>query len=209
MQDIKNVNDYLKKISKSYSSKKKITDILNNFRLLTPEYQKFNETDDSIQYSSPVFSECTPDEQEVFVNTELVTFESGVCNSIYEKYGFMYSWKDIYDLVHDPLYKNTEKVNRKVVYSSMVPTRPIGDKAFETWNGLQIIDLDIKNTEITEALKPIIFDELKKYHWFVGLTKSASGKSLHIWTKITPISINPENKRVEYFCNFRHKYSDV
>ena len=209
MQDIKNVNDYLKKISKSYSSKKKITDILNNFRLLTPEYQKFNETDDSIQYSSPVFSECTPDEQEVFVNTELVTFESLVCNSIYDKYGFMYSWKDIYDLVHDPIYKNTEKANRKVVYSSMVPNRPIGDKAFETWNGLQIIDLDIKNIEITEALKPIIFNELKKYHWFVGLTKSASGKSLHIWTKITPISINPENKRVEYFCNFRHKYSYI
>ena len=40
MQNIKDVNDYLKKVSKSYNSKNKITDILNNFRLLTPEYQK-------------------------------------------------------------------------------------------------------------------------------------------------------------------------
>ena len=97
MQDIKNVNDYLKKISKSYSSKKKITDILNNFRLLTPEYQKFNETDESIKYSSPIFSECPKDEQEVFVNTELL-FESTVCNSIYDKHGITYNWKEVYDL---------------------------------------------------------------------------------------------------------------
>ena len=208
MTEIKNVNDYLKKISKSYSSKKKITDILNNFRLLTPEYQKFNETDESIQYSSPVFSGCTPDEQEVFVNTELI-FESTVCNSIYDKHGITYNWKEVYDLIYDPIYKNVEKINRRVVYPSNTFERPIGDKAFDTWNGLQIIDLDIKNIEIANKLKPIIFDELKKYHWFLGITRSASGKSLHVWTKITPISINPDNKKVEYFCNFRHKYSYV
>ena len=209
MSEIKNVNEYLKKVSKSYSSKKKITDILNNFRLLTPEYQKFNETDESIAYSSDIFSECTEDEQNVFVNTELITLESVVCNSVYEKYGIMYNWKDIYDLVHDPIYKNVEKINRKVVYSSMVPNRPVGETAFDTWNGLQIIDLDIKNADIATNLKPIIFNELKKYHWFLGITRSASGKSLHVWTKITPISIKAENKKVEYFCNFRHKYSYI
>ena len=137
MSEIKNVNEYLKKVSKSYSSKKKITDILNNFRLLTPEYQKFNETDESIAYSSDIFSECTEDEQNVFVNTELITLESVVCNSVYEKYGIMYNWKDIYDLIHDPIYKNVEKINRKVVYSSMVPNRPVGETAFDTWNGLR------------------------------------------------------------------------
>jgi hypothetical protein len=209
MSEIKNVNEYLKKVSKSYSSKKKITDILNNFRLLTPEYQKFNETNEAIHYSSPVFSKCTEDEQDVFVNTELITLECVVCNSIYEKYGIMYNWKNVYDLIHDPIYKTVEKINRKVVYSSMIPVRPVGETAFDNWNGLQIIDLDIKNSDIAETLKPIIFDELKKYHWFLGITKSASGKSLHVWTKITPISIKAENKKVEYFCNFRHKYSYV
>lgn len=209
MTEIKNVNEYLKKVSKSYSSKKKITDILNNFRLLTPEYQKFNETNETIHYSSPVFSKCTKDEQDVFINTELITLECVVCNSIYEKYGIMYNWKNVYDLIHDPIYKTVEKINRKVVYSSMIPVRPVGETAFDNWNGLQIIDLDIKNSDIAETLKPIIFDELKKYHWFLGITKSASGKSLHVWTKITPISIKAENKKVEYFCNFRHKYSYV
>ena len=209
MQDIKNVNEYLKKISKAYGSKKKISDILNNFRLLTPEYQKFNEEDNSIQYSSFNFAECTNEEKSVFINTELLTLESVVCNSIYEKYGIMYNWYDIYNLILDPIYRNTEKINRKVVYSSMLPNRPIGDEAFNTWNGLQIIDLDIKDAEIANKLKPVIFEELKKYHWFLGICKSASGKSLHVWTKITPISIKAENKRVEYLCNFRHKYSYI
>ena len=31
------------------------------------------------------------------------------------------------------------------------------------------------------------FNELKKFHWFLGVCKSASGKGLHVWTKITPI----------------------
>ena len=30
---------------------------------------------------------------------------------------------------------------------------------------------------------------------------------MHVWTKITPISAIAENKRIEYLCNFRHKYS--
>ena len=208
MHEIKDVNEYLKKVSKSYNSKKKISDILNNFRLLTPEYQRFNETDNSIKYSSDVFSECTEDEQNVFINTEL-TFESTICNTIYEKHGITYNWKEIYDLIHDPIYKKTEKINRRVVYPSNGFERPIGDKAFNLWNGLQIIDLDIKNADIATNLKPIIFNELKKYHWFLGITKSASGKSLHVWTKITPISTELKNKQVEYFCNFRHKYSYI
>ena len=74
---------------------------------------------------------------------------------------------------------------------------------------MQIIDLDIKDEKIADGLKPIIFNELSRYNWFLGICKSASGKSLHVWTKITPISTERENLRVEYLCNFRHKYSYV
>ena len=207
--NIGDINEYLKRLTSTYDKRKSITDILNEFRLMTPEYQKFNEVVQSKTYSSCDFLECSADEQNQFTNDQLITFESSVCNSVYEKYGIMYNWREVFNLLLDPVYKNTEKINRKVVFSSMIPTRPIGDAAYNSWNGLQIIDLDIKNADIANKLKPIIFDELKKYHWFLGVCKSASGKSLHVWTKINPISIKPENKRVEYLCNFRHKYSYI
>ena len=152
--------DHIKKVSKLYTKSKKVTDI---YRLLTPEYQEFNDTVEKVSYSNDDFLLCTPEEKAQFVNTELITFESVVCNTIYEKYGIMHSWIDVFNLMQDPIYKTVEKINRKVIYSSMVPNRPIGDTAFDTWNGLQIIDLDIKEATIADALKPIIFNELKKY----------------------------------------------
>ena len=205
--DKSNIN-YLKKISDSYN-KKNITDIFNSFRLLTPEYQAFNERVKTKTYSSIIYDQCTEEEKNEFVKDQLLTFESCVCNTIYEKYGFMYTWKDIYDLIKDPIYKRVEKINRKVVYSSSIPNRPIGDTAYNTWNGLQIIDLDIKDKKLSDQLKEILFNELSKYNWFLGICKSVSGKSLHVWTKITPISVKPENLRIEYLCNFRHKYSYI
>jgi len=33
--------------------------------------------------------------------------------------------------------------------------------------------------------------------------------SLHVWTKITPLSIDQHNRKIEYLCNFRHKYSYI
>lgn len=207
IEEAKGLVNYIKKVSDTYDKHKKIGDILNSFRLLTPEYQQFNEIKEHHNYSNDNYLQCTEDEKQNFCNSELVTLESLVTNSIYEKYGIMYSWKDIFNLIIDPVYKNTDKINRKVVYSSSINSRPIGDAAFDTWNGLQIIDLDIKNEDLSNKLKPLLFDDLKKYHWFLGICKSASGKSLHVWTKITPISIKHDNRKVEYLCNFRHKYS--
>jgi len=109
----------------------------------------------------------------------------------------------------DPTYKNTEKIKRKVVYSSSTNQRPIGDMSYNVWNGLQIIDIDIKDETLALNLKQVLFNELKQYHWFLGCCISASGKSCHVWTKITPISIETNARRIEYVCNFRHKYSYI
>lgn len=209
MQDIKDLNNYLKAVNKQYSKKGTINDVLNNFRLLSPEYQKLTENAQSgyIQYSSINLNECDTTEKESFKT--YINFESVVCNSIYDKHGIMYTWPEIIDLMVDPIYKNVEKIQRKVIFSSKTQMRPIGDTAFDTWNGLQIIDLDIKDEQISTGLKPILFKELSKYQWFLGIVKSASGKSLHVYTKITPISTEHNNLRVEYLCNFRHKYSYV
>ena len=204
------IGTYLKKINDSFDAKKSLSDVIDNFRCISKEYQEFNSIDQTIRnYSNNNYSLCTEDEKDNFDNIELETLECLVCNTIYDRVGILWNWKEIFDLIKDPIYKNTEKIQRKVVYSSMSNNRPIGDAAYATWNGLQIIDLDIKDAELAKKLKPKIFDDLKKFHWFLGICTSASGKSLHVWTKINPISVEFSKRKVEYLCNFRHKYSYV
>ena len=53
------------------------------------------------------------------------------------------------------------------------------------------------NIDANEKLK-YIFNELKKFNWFLGVCKSASGKGLHVWTKIVPIANEFKNRKIEY-----------
>ena len=205
------LGNYLKKINDQYSSKNKsLTDILKSFSQISNEYNKLNDNEESnITYSSYNYKECSDNEQEEFFGDQLQFIETLVTNSIYEKSGIVWNWGDIYKLMNDASYKNVEKIKRKVVYSTSSNQRPIGDVSYNIWNGLQIIDIDIKNQEIATKLKYILFEELKQYHWFLGCCISASGKSCHVWTKITPISIESKSRKIEYICNFRHKYSYI
>lgn len=203
-----NIVQYLKKVAESYSGKTAMTDIYEQFRCMSKEYEAFNEEDtDQEIYSSVNFKECSKEEQDRYLDSVLSMVSCLITNSIYDKVGIVQSWKDIWMLTQDPIYKNVEKASRKVVFSVSSNNRPIGEKSFSMWNGIQIIDIDIKNKKIANELKIKIFEDLNKYHWFLGVAKSASGKSLHVWTKITPISYTDENKKIEYLCNFRHKYS--
>lgn len=119
---------------------------------------------------------------------------------------------DLVELLISPNNKDVVKTKRKVVYSTSNGERPVGDKAFELWNGFQVIDMDIKNEALAEKLKDVIFNKLYKCNWFLGVTKSASGMGLHIYTKIAipeSDSDNIKKKRLLYLTNFRHKYSFV
>lgn len=108
--------------------------------------------------------------------------------------------------------KNITKINRKVIYSTSNGERPVGKKAFDLWNGFQVIDMDIKDEVIAKKLKKVLFEHLKKYNWFVGVALSSSGKGLHVYTKIQ-VSENEtkddRTKKIAYLTNFRHKYSFV
>ena len=207
---VNSLGNYLKLVNNSYDKGQSITDILNNFRTMSKDYSQFsNDSSETINYSSRNYNECTDEEKQLFFEDQLQFIECLVTNSIYEKSGIIWNWFDIYKLLYDVTYKNTEKTQRKVVYSTGGNLRPIGDSSYNIWNGLQIIDLDIKDSELAGNLKRILFEELNKYNWFLGVCKSASGKGLHVWTKITPIAIESSNRKIEYICNFRHKYSYV
>ena len=209
---LKGLPNLLKSVNKIYENneKKSLTEILNSFRQISENYTEFNNTEiENKNYSSSIFDECTVDEQRDFYSNQLQFIECLVTNSIYEHTGMIWNFADIYELMHSDSYINIDKINRKVLYSTSNNKRPVGESSFYGWNGFQTIDLDIKDESLSDKLKPIIFNELKQYHWFLGVCKSASGKGIHIWTKIRPISIEEKNRKIEYLCNFRHKYSYV
>ena len=204
-----NLGEYLKNLNNLYSksNNQSIGDILNSFSQLSQDYSE--NIENNFTYTSYKYNECPLDEKQHFFEDQLQFIECLVIKTIYEKSGMIWNWFDIYNLMADKSYQNVEKTMRKVVYSTSGTSRPVGELSYAYWNGLQIIDIDIKNEELAEKLKYILFDELKNYYYFLECCKSASKKSLHIWTKITPISIKPKNKKIEYLCNFRHKYSYI
>lgn len=153
---------------------------------------------------------CDIDEQEQFYK-RLKECTVSVMDSITHTSGKACTLYDIYNIIKDPINKNIAKINRKVVYSTSNGERPVGKKSFDLWNGFQVIDMDIKDESIAESLKLHIFNKLCKFNWFMGVAKSASGKGLHVYTKISiPQSENEDNKKkLLYLINFRHKYSFV
>lgn len=210
MDGLLNKQDYAKKLTDifSSSSQKSLTETIQDFNCAANDFKNFVEEETTKhEYSSIRFDLCPYEEQKYFVDTQLNNIHTLVIKSIYDKTGYVWNWGNVYGLVRDPEYAKVDKIDRKVVYPSFGTNRPIGDIAYTIWNGIQIIDLDIKNAGIADELKPILFEELSKYNWFLGISRSASRKSLHVWTKITPISTDFVARKAEYLCNFRHKYS--
>lgn len=135
-----------------------------------------------------------------------------ICQNIKQTQGIVCTLESLVNVISDQNNKNLSKTERKVLYSTSNGERPIGKKAFELWNGFQVIDMDIKDEKITEILKGHIFNRLNKCNWFLGITKSASGKGLHIYTKISipqTDEMEYDKKKLLYLTNFRHKYSFV
>ena len=154
---------------------------------------------------------CSEEEQEDFIERleeSTITF----CRSIKDKTGSIGTLHNLFKFIRDEQFKNVKKIDRLVVYSATDGNRPIGNTAFESWGGFQVIDMDIKNRAHAEYLKQEIFKRLVKYNWFMGVAFSSSGKGLHIYTKIR-VSENEQadkkKKKLLYLTNFRHKYSFV
>lgn len=154
---------------------------------------------------------CTPIEQKQFIK-RLQECHITICTNVRQTQGVSCTLDKLVDIIHDESNKNINKSDRKVLYSTSNGARPIGKTAFDIWNGFQVIDMDIKDKDMANNLKSHIFDKLYKCNWFLGITLSASGKGLHIYTKISiPQSDNEDKdrKKLLYLTNFRHKYSFV
>lgn len=175
------------------------------------------------KFSSPDYLSCTEDEKEQF-KKRLRECNITLTKGIKSTNGSAGTLEDIVDTLINPVNRNIKKIDRSVVYSTSDGSRPTGDIAYDKWNGFQVIDMDIKDKEMAKALKLRIFKALHKCNWFMGITYSASGLGLHIYTKIAipetvdipvvdgaPVSTvtDTEKKKLLYLSNFRHKFSFV
>lgn len=154
---------------------------------------------------------CDDDEKKQF-SKRLKECQITICSNIKQTQGTVCTLEELINIIISKDNKKLNKADRKVVYSTSNGERPIGKKAFELWNGFQVIDMDIKNESLAKQLKEHIFNKLYKCNWFLGVTLSASGKGLHVYTKIavpqTDQNDDPKKKML-YLVNFRHKYSFV
>ena len=162
------------------------------------------------KFSNDSLLKCTSEEIRRF--GERLNFNLTIAKNIKQSSGEVKTAKDLINLIVNKTNANVKKTDRKVAFSTSNGERPQGKNAFLLWNGFQVIDMDIKDRAKAEILKEYVFNDLKKYNWFMGVAFSSSGEGLHIYTKIQiPISDEDDlkKKRILYFTNFRHKYSFV
>lgn len=172
-------------------------------------------------FSNPDLLMCSESEQRQF-DKRLKEGCVTMCSGIKAMNGRPITLDTLLNTIIDPANKDTAKTDRNVIYASDNGTRPTGDDAYLTWNGFQVIDLDIKDEKLAKAFKTKIFNALCKCNWFLGITLSASGRGLHIYTKIAiqenlkmPVlqdatSVQDLDKmKLFYLTNFRHKMSFV
>lgn len=160
-------------------------------------------------YSDDNLLKCTAAEKKMFL-PRLEECKATFAQNVRRTEGSVGTLKDLITLLVDPKREKIKKMDRTLIYTSSNGQRPVGENAYRIWSGIQILDFDIHSRRIAEQMKPLIFERLKKYNWFLGVAFSSSGKGLHVYTKIQ-VSENEENdlkrKKILYLVNFRHKYS--
>jgi len=96
---------------------------------------------------------------------------------------------DVYQYMTSAEFSAVPKMGRRIVFSVNAMKRPkLGD--LKEWSGMQVFDFDIKSEKYVETLKTELFNILKIYNWMFMVTKSSSGKSLHVYTHIIPKDIH-------------------
>ena len=172
-------------------------------------------------FSSPDMLSCAPEEQEQF-KKRLKECNITMCTGIKSHSGDVVTLDVVVSTITNIANKNIPKTQRKAIFSTSNGIRPVGDTAYDNWNGFQVIDMDIKDANMAKLLKAKIFKALHKCNWFMGITYSASGMGLHIYTKIAipetinvpvmdgcPMTSDTQKMKMLYLTNFRHKFSFV
>lgn len=122
----------------------------------------------------------------------------------------------LFEIVNDD-YQYIDKSAKQQIYSTYDGHRP-STEDYHKWNGLQVFDIDLKLWEggNIDSLKQQMHKYLVDFNWFLWICKSASGKGIHIYTKVTPphhvYTIPADNEYISkywYSVNYETKLSIV
>jgi hypothetical protein len=118
--------------------------------------------------------------------------------------------------ITNPKLENIDKAFRQQIYSTYDGTRPSTDEYYK-WNGLQVYDIDLKEWDGSiELLKLKLSEYLEDFNWFLWICRSASGRGIHIFTKVSPphhiYTIPKENEYIGKYwfkVNYETKLSTI
>lgn len=135
-----------------------------------------------------------------------------------------YSIGEIIELLQTPEINDVSKQNRQLLIPTISGDRIVGENVYLEWSGLQVFDADLKfSSKFVEKwgndasqCRDILFNKLKKYPWLLGITLSASGRGLHIYTKVSRMhhifkedDANIENQKYWYRMSYIQKHAII
>ena len=84
MNNTLNSYEYLKRLSETYKEEKTLTGMINSYRVISEDYNKLNKIENTFNYSSYNYNECSEEEQYDFFTNQLQFVECLVTNTIYD-----------------------------------------------------------------------------------------------------------------------------
>ena len=94
---------------------------------------------------------------------------------------------EIFCAIQQGTYAHLDKSNRPCVSQSTKDSRPTNDlKSLAYWNGLFVVDIDIKNERVAKAIIKHYQKHLYQQKHVLWVTLSTSGNGIHIYTLVKP-----------------------
>lgn len=108
------------------------------------------------------------------------------------------------------------KEDREQIYMTYCGIRPTSNE-YHYWNGLQVYDIDLKLWDgSVYDFKEVLYSYLVEFNWFLWVCVSASGRGIHIYTKVAPPHHNNivlvDNEQVAkywYMVNYANKLATI
>lgn len=198
--------DMSNKLAEYYFKNPKATNIINEFSDKITNISKLSKTNIiGNKLLAVLLMSNTDSNKNSFVSNNRITcLETAYTNNISNN--LIYCTRTIGEILYMITNEENEyrdKTSREQIYMTYDGKRPVSTD-YHKWNGLQIYDIDLKEWGGDfENLKQQLFSYLEDFHWFLWITKSASGNGIHIYTKVTPphhTYVKPSNN--EYISKY-------
>lgn len=153
-------------------------------------------------------------------NNSVTFLENSFTNN--DNNALVYRTRTIGELIMEITNEENESIFKEYRHQIYMVTNGLRPSKFEyhNWNGLQVLDLDLKlwmnDGGDLHNLKIQLHKILSSFHWYLCIAFSASRNGLHIYTKVTPphhtyLKLEDNERVSKYFhrVNYATKYNTL